>query len=92
MGTKTIGVREDVYKRLKARKRDDESFTELMDRILDETTSDWRENFGTLDTETADDLETVVTTSRDHMATGLANRQLQTLNELADSEDTDETA
>lgn len=36
MPTKTIRVSEDVYDRLKARKRDDESFTDLLDRLVDE--------------------------------------------------------
>jgi len=40
MGTKTIGVKEDVYDRLKARKRDGESFTDLVDRLLDEAQTD----------------------------------------------------
>ncbi|NUE02312.1 hypothetical protein HUB97_07390 [Halorubraceae archaeon YAN] len=39
-GTKTIGVKEDVYDRLKARKRDGESFTDLVDRLLDEAQTD----------------------------------------------------
>lgn len=92
MGTKTIGVREEVYERLKARKRDDESFTELLNRILEESTSDWREHFGTLDAETADELETIVSTSRSQMGAGLGERQLRSLEELTDTEATDETA
>ncbi len=54
MATKTIGVREDVYERLKARKREDESFTDLMNRLLDETTVEWREGFGTISTRRTD--------------------------------------
>jgi predicted CopG family antitoxin len=46
MGTKTIALRDDVYERLKARKRDDEIFPDLICRLLDETTTDWREGFG----------------------------------------------
>ena len=48
MPTKTIGVREEVYERLRARKRDDESFTDLIDRLIDESEGDWREGFGSL--------------------------------------------
>ena len=40
MPTKTIGVREEVYERLRARKRDDESFTDLIDRLIDENLLD----------------------------------------------------
>ena len=36
MPTKTIRVSEDVYERLKARKREDESFTDLLERIVEE--------------------------------------------------------
>ena len=35
MGTRTIRVREDVYERLKARKRPEESFSDLLDRLTD---------------------------------------------------------
>lgn len=43
MGTKTIGLREDVYERLRERKRGDESFTDLIDRLLEESSTDWRD-------------------------------------------------
>ncbi|MFC7187481.1 antitoxin VapB family protein [Halorubrum yunnanense] len=51
MPTKTIGVREGVYERLRARKRDNESFTDVIDRLIDESEGDWREGFGSLSTE-----------------------------------------
>jgi len=90
MGTKTIGLRDDVYERLKARKRADESFTELMDRLLDETTTDWREGFGTLSEQDADELEQIVEASRAQTGEGLAARQQEALGELAQEVD-DET-
>ncbi|MFB6301419.1 MAG: antitoxin VapB family protein [Haloferacaceae archaeon] len=37
MGTETIEVRADVYDRLQARKRDDESDTDLLERLLNES-------------------------------------------------------
>lgn len=93
MGTKTIGVRDDVYERLKARKREGESFTDLMNRLLDEATADWREGFGTLSPEEADDLEQLVAESRNQMSEGLAKRQQEELEELSDvRDDTDEIA
>ncbi|MCL9813057.1 antitoxin VapB family protein [Natranaeroarchaeum aerophilus] len=92
MGTKTIGIREDVYERLKARKREDESFTDLVDRILDDTTVDWREGFGTLTEGDADELERIVEDSRDRTGEGLSARQREALDELADVEADDETA
>lgn len=36
MSTKTIRVSEEVYDRLKARKNEDESFTELLERLIEE--------------------------------------------------------
>lgn len=36
MGTRTIRVSDDVYDRLEARKRDDESFTELLRRLTEQ--------------------------------------------------------
>lgn len=75
MGTKTIGLREDVYERLKARKRDDESFTDLIDRLIDESSVDWRETFGSLSSEEAAELERVTARSRKTTSRGLAGRQ-----------------
>lgn len=92
MGTKTIGVRDDVYERLKARKREDESFTDLVNRLLDETTADWREGFGTLDADEADELERAVEKSRKRTSDGLTARQQEALEELSETGDADETA
>ena len=86
MGTKTIGVRDDVYERLKARKREDESFTDLMDRLLEATTADWREEFGTLSAEDAQGLEQIVADSRDQTSEGLSTRQQEALDALANNE------
>ncbi len=88
MGTKTIGIREDVYERLKAQKRPDESFTDLMNRLLDESTDDWRDGFGTLSTADAQALEEAVASSRKQMSDGLATRQHEALSELADTDET----
>ena len=90
MGTKTIGLREDVYERLKARKREDESFTDLVDRLIDETTVDWRETFGTLPGEKATALEQVATRSRTATGEGLGDRGERAVEALADLAD-DET-
>ena len=57
MASKNIGIKEDVYERLKAHKRGDESFSETLDRILHELDSDWRTNAGFLSDEEAADLE-----------------------------------
>jgi predicted CopG family antitoxin len=57
MAPKNIGIEEDVYERLKAHKRGDESFSETLDRILHELDSDWRTNAGFLGDEEATALE-----------------------------------
>jgi predicted CopG family antitoxin len=60
MASKNIGIRDDVYERLKAHKRGTESFSETLDRILQELDSDWRTNAGFLTDEAAEDLEAEV--------------------------------
>ncbi|ERH02703.1 MAG: hypothetical protein J07HN6_00742 [Halonotius sp. J07HN6] len=93
MGTKTIGVKDEVYERLQARKRDNESFTDLMDRLLDDTTADWRAGFGSLSADEAADLQSIVAASRDQTAAGMAARQQDAIERLAEQADTtDETA
>lgn len=91
MGTKTIGIQDDVYERLKARKRDDESFTDLVDRLLEEATADWQEGFGSLSADEAEELERIVADSRQDVGVGLSERQLDAIDALTDVED-DEAA
>jgi predicted CopG family antitoxin len=38
MGTKTVRLEDDVYERVKQRKREDETFSEAIDRILSDYT------------------------------------------------------
>lgn len=87
MGTKTIGIREETYERLKARKWEGESYSDVINRLLDETTVDWREGFGTLDTEDAEQLERVIKTSRTQTSEGLETRQQEVLDDLSETED-----
>jgi predicted CopG family antitoxin len=65
MASKNIGITEDIYKRLKAHKRGDESFSETLDRLLHELDSDWRTNVGFLTNEEAADLEAEVARGRE---------------------------
>jgi len=60
MASKNIGIKEDVYERLKAHKRGEESFSETLDRLLHELDSDWRTNAGFLSRQEAADLEAAV--------------------------------
>ena len=75
METKTIGIREDVYERLKAEKRDEESFTDTIERLLEESPTDWREGFGSLSAENTEELERVAERSRQSFGEGLLERQ-----------------
>jgi predicted CopG family antitoxin len=91
MATKTIGIREEVYKRLKTQKRDDESFTETVERLLEEAGTDWREGFGTLSTADAEELERVAERSRQQSTEALTERQWDAIRELEAASD-DEAA
>jgi predicted CopG family antitoxin len=84
MGTKTIGLREDVYERLKARKREGESFTDLVDRLIDETTADWEETFGSLPEAEVAELEQAARRSRQATGRGLADRQGRAMEAFVD--------
>jgi predicted CopG family antitoxin len=79
MPTKTIGLGEDAYERLKARKREDESFTDLVNRLLDESTPDWREGFGTLSEGDAEALVEVAEGSRRALGSDLSDQQADAL-------------
>ncbi|WP_424020052.1 antitoxin VapB family protein (plasmid) [Halorientalis pallida] len=92
MGTKTIGIREEVYERLKARKREGESFTDVVDRLIEESATDWRTGFGTLQEDDAAELERVAERSRRETGAGVADRQDDAIEALAEVEDDDETA
>lgn len=91
MTTKTIGIREEVYERLKAQKRDDESFTDTVERLLEEAGTDWREGFGTLSTADAEELERVAERSRRQSTEGLTDRQRDAIREI-DAASDDEVA
>jgi predicted CopG family antitoxin len=47
MGTKTIRVREEVYEQLRAQKRPDETFSELLSRLADRN-AQFENGFGAL--------------------------------------------
>lgn len=54
MSSKNISLKSSVYDRLQAYKRSDESFSDAIDRILDDTQPDWRSFVGTLSDEDAE--------------------------------------
>ena len=81
MGTKTIGITEEVYDRLAAEKRDDESFTDTVARLIDGA-SDWQRGFGRYGGEEGERFERVVTESRADHTAGFAESNDETLEEL----------
>ena len=62
MGTKTISLADDAYERLKAAKRNDESFSDTVRRLTPGV--HLAEYVGVIDDETADELEAIVTKRR----------------------------
>lgn len=63
MGTKTISLSEDAYERLKAEKRENESFSDVVRRLT--TGVELQEFHGVLSMETADEIESVIVSRRE---------------------------
>jgi len=78
MATKTIGVREEVYNRLASEKREGESFSDTIERLVEQAQSDWRSSFGKLQEE-GKDLEDIVRQQRDDLSESSAERQEEAL-------------
>jgi predicted CopG family antitoxin len=78
MTTKTIGVREEVYERLSSEKREGESFSDTIQRLVEETQSDWRNSFGKLEDE-GEKLEDIVREQREDLSDSSSERQNETL-------------
>ncbi|WP_336363013.1 antitoxin VapB family protein [Halalkalicoccus salilacus] len=85
MGTKTIGLDDEAYERLKAQKRDDESFSDTVKRITEEVSADWRRSFGRY-AEEGERFEQAVVDSRERSNVGLVKRQGR-VNEILQSDD-----
>jgi len=62
MSTKTISLDEEAYERLKAHKREGESFSDVIKRILDGRS--WTEVAGILSEDEAAELESLVEQGR----------------------------
>ena len=91
MATKTIGVREEVYERLAAEKREDESFSDALARVLDAVDADWGASFGRYADE-GDALADVVESQRDALGKGLDARQQAADPESGDEREGDDEA
>lgn len=62
MGTKTISLADDAYERLKAEKKEGESFSDVIRRIT--SGAELSDYYGVLSEETADELEDAVAQRR----------------------------
>lgn len=62
MATKTISLDEEAYERLRARKKEGESFSETVKRLAGERS--WNEVTGILSEDEAADLETAIEEGR----------------------------
>ncbi|MFC7157917.1 antitoxin VapB family protein [Halomarina halobia] len=70
MATKSLTIREDAYERLRALKRDDESFSDLVDRLTAEKNADWRTHIGFAEREgLAEEYDAVMRRRREEMET-----------------------
>lgn len=61
MSSKTVRLKSSVYDRLQAYKRSDESFSEAVDRLLDDAQSNWQSSVGTMSDEDAERARELVT-------------------------------
>jgi predicted CopG family antitoxin len=86
MGTKTVGLREEVYERLTTEKREGESFSDVVDRILEDSQSDWRYSFGRM-SENAEAFENAVRSQREDMNEGLSNRQDEVIEQMMSTQE-----
>ena len=62
MATKTISITEEAYERLKAVKSDNESFSDIINKITKKT--DIRKFFGILSKKAADEMEKIIKEGR----------------------------
>ncbi|MFW5964193.1 MAG: antitoxin VapB family protein [Natronomonas sp.] len=63
MGTKTISLADDAYEKLRAHKREGESFSDVVRRLAGGVTLS--EYHGVIEEDTADELEAILTGRRD---------------------------
>lgn len=83
MGTKTIGLDDEAYEKLKAEKREGESFSDTVKRITDEVNADWRAGFGSY-ADVGEEFERAVLESHRRTSEGLSARQRRVLEQLVE--------
>jgi len=80
MGTKTISLTEEAYDKLRAAKKEGESFSDVVERIAPGVRLE--EYWGALDDETAADLREVVETTRREWTTDDGEREDRIVSDL----------
>ncbi|MEY7851593.1 antitoxin VapB family protein [Natrarchaeobius sp. A-rgal3] len=80
MGTKTISLADDAYEKLKAHKREGESFSDVVRRLTGGVTL--AEYHGALEEETADELAAIVDHRREERADTHRERVAEFVDEL----------
>jgi predicted CopG family antitoxin len=83
MATKTISLDEEAYERLKARKKEGESFSETVKRLAGERS--WNEVTGILSEDEAADLEAAIEEGRTE-SSERSDRLTAALDEVGDDE------
>ncbi|WP_336343181.1 antitoxin VapB family protein [Halalkalicoccus ordinarius] len=82
MGTKTISLTEEAYERLKAAKKEGESFSDVVNRISPGVRLE--EYWGVLDDDAADELRETVAEGRDRRGAVRSERRERITSELSD--------
>lgn len=80
MGTKTISLADDAYEKLKAHKREGESFSDVVRRLTGGVTLS--EYHGALEAETADELEEIIASRRERRSGTHRDRVDEVVNDL----------
>ncbi len=86
MATKTISLDEEAYERLKARKKEGESFSETVKRLAGERS--WNEVTGILSEDEAADLKATIEEGRTK-SSERSDRLTAALDEVGDGETTE---
>lgn len=83
MGTKTISLTEEAYERLKAAKKEGESFSDVVNRISPGVRLE--EYWGILDDDAADELRETVAEGRNRRRAVRSERRNRIVSELSDN-------
>lgn len=65
MSSKNVSLKQSVYEQLRAHKRPGESFSDVVERLLEGERGDWRKSVGILSDEEASELREVLDRRRE---------------------------